>query len=115
MRISRFGLPSAPPTTLRNITSRKPRRRLGSQWAAIQERIGLNSGWLPWRAADRAGGAARAHRPVTPSPITLPLLDECSRAAAGARRANKRRRNALLHHLIGPREQGRWNVDAERS
>src|SRR5258707_14490252 len=46
MRISRFG-PSAPPTTLGNITSRKPRRRFGSQWAAIQERIGLNSGWLP--------------------------------------------------------------------
>src|SRR4030095_451532 len=48
MRISRFGLPSAPPTTLRNITSRKPRPRhhqgTGQCWSGTTRANGIKLG-----------------------------------------------------------------------
>ena len=51
-------------------TSAKTWVPIGSNSGEDRAKFGLAS----WRAANRAGRAARAHRPVTLSPITLPLL-----------------------------------------
>jgi hypothetical protein len=54
--------------------------------------------------------------------LTAPKFDFRSSPKSGLKsdigpcpvRANKRHRNALFDHFSGSRQQGRWNVDAER-
>src|SRR5260370_6393527 len=43
-----------------------------------------------------------------------PDSDRTADMVVGPFRANKRHRNALFDHFSGSRQQGRWNVDAER-